>query len=94
MTSLNLSLQDVPLVYKVFPRQSDAIQFNKCFSRQLNVFAFETDASGRRNYVVCHPSRFWILYDAKQKNERHAYEVIEQNAPCKLYFDLVRFNTE
>ena len=72
----------------MFQKQSDAIDFAKCFSGDLKVFAFETDNSGRRSYVVCHPERFWILYDAKDVNERHSYEVIEQNAVCKLYFDL------
>ena len=72
----------------MFQKQSDAIEFSKCFSGELKVFAFETDNNGRRNYVVCHPERFWILYDAKDVRERHAYEVIEQSDVCKLYFDL------
>ena len=75
-------------MYKVFSKQSDALDFSKCFSGDLKVFAFETDASGRRNFVVCHPERFWTLYDAKEASARHDYEVIEENVPCKLYLDI------
>jgi len=80
--------QSIPLVYKVFSKQSDALNFSKCFSGDLKAFAFETDSTGRRNFVVCHPERFWTLYDAKEVSRRHDYEVIEENAAAKLYFDL------
>ena len=72
----------------MFSKQSEAIDFSKCFSGELKVFAFETDLSGRRNFVVCHPNRFWTLYDAKDASKRHDYEVIVEDAASKLYFDL------
>lgn len=52
------------------------------------MFAFEIDASGRRNFIVCHPERYWTLYESKDPNDRHSYEVIVEYQPCKLYFDI------
>jgi len=81
-------VHDVPLLYKVFARQNEAISFAEHFKGSLKVFAFETESSGKRSFVVCHPERYWTLYNSKDPKNRHSYEVIVESQPCKLYFDI------
>ena len=50
------------------------------------MFAFEVDHCGKRQFVTCHPQRLWTFY--KDLPKRHYYEVIPQDKPCKLFFDL------
>ena len=56
------------------------------WSRQPRIFATEK-AQGKRKYVVGHFGRivdwYWRKLDPK-----HLYEVINENTPCRLYFDL------
>lgn len=75
----------VPLIYRVFAKQSEALEFaGRFISSSLKVFAFELDATGKRNFLACHPHTLWRLLKAKSANERHAYEVIGENMPSKV----------
>jgi len=74
-------------VYKVYSRQSDALEAaDSDHHSGLKVFAFEVDSCGKRQFVTCHPEQLWTFY--KDLPKRHYYEVIPQNKPCKLFFDL------
>ncbi len=53
----------------MFPKQSAALEFSKCFSGQLKVFAFEKDSSGRRNFIVSHPGITDLLFLTNQENK-------------------------
>jgi len=75
-----------PRFYKVFARQCDALLQAAMSMQDLKVFAFEVDNSGKRQFVTCHPQRLWTFY--KELPKRHYYEVIPQDKPCKLFFDL------
>ncbi|XP_071447756.1 DNA-directed primase/polymerase protein-like [Hetaerina americana] len=58
-------------------------------------FAFQQN-SGQRLFLVAHPAIFWH-YDSYRKGQvRCTYEIIPENTPCKIYFDLeydIRVNT-
>ncbi|KAK8727815.1 hypothetical protein OTU49_009470 [Cherax quadricarinatus] len=80
-----------PTTWKIFPRQAEAIRFAQVQGEGLMVFSFEGDAvgeSGKRNYVVTHPSLMWVQLCARHPNQRCTYEVIRELCVCKLYFDL------
>ena len=76
-----------PLIYRVFAKQSDALIFSENFPQCSNVFAFETDMSGKRHFVSCHPVTLWTLLKAKSAEDRHAYEVIGMGMHSKVFFD-------
>ena len=50
------------------------------------MFSQEVSSGGERRFLVCAKESFWSLY--KSQEVKHYYEVIPQNIPCKLYFDL------
>lgn len=54
--------------------------------RQPRIFAIEK-AQGKRKYLVGHFGRIADWYWRKCTN-KHLYEVITQDTPCRLYFDL------
>jgi hypothetical protein len=56
------------------------------WSRQPRIFATEK-AQGKRKYLVGHFGRIQDLYWRKM-NPKHLYEVIQEQTPCRLYFDL------
>lgn len=83
--NLHKDNKKVPLIYRAFAKQSEALEFAERFvSSKLKVFAFELDASGKRNFLACHPHTFWRLLRAKSANARHAYEVIGEDMPSKV----------
>jgi hypothetical protein len=53
------------------------------------IFAIEKAATGKRKYIVGHLGRildyYWRKCDPKQ---RHYYELIREDTPCRLYLDL------
>ncbi|PNJ27538.1 PRIMPOL isoform 9 [Pongo abelii] len=54
----------------------------------VHVFALECKVGdGQRIYLVTTYAEFWFYYKSR-KNLLHCYEVIPENAVCKLYFDL------
>lgn len=81
-----------PTTWCVYPLQADALQRAAAApTLALMTFACEArapDGAGRRAYLVCHPKCFWHCDVQKEAGERCSYEVIPENAPCKLYMDL------
>ena len=59
------------------------------WSKEPRLFAFEYNNEGKRKYISAHLGRFinfyWRECDAGQ---RHYYELIRENTPCRLYFDI------
>ncbi len=59
------------------------------WSFEPRMFAMETSLHGKRRYISAHLGRFidhyWRECDA---NNRHYYELIREDTPCRLYFDL------
>ncbi|XP_053515879.1 DNA-directed primase/polymerase protein isoform X1 [Artibeus jamaicensis] len=75
-------------VWKLFPRQAQAFNFVKSCKEDVHVFALEHEVGeGQRVYLVTTYVEFWFYYKSR-KNLLHCYEVIPENAVCKLYFDL------
>ena len=78
-------------VWKWFPRQQKALEFAEHLRKKTNpdacLFAYETE-NGKRKFLVTTHKDFWEKYKAIAANKRHYYEVIQENSPCRLYFDL------
>ena len=57
------------------------------WSMEPRIFAMETSSSGKRKYVVSNLGRFLHHYWKKSDPlNRHYYELIRENTPCRLYF--------
>jgi hypothetical protein len=67
-----------------------AYQFGSpLWSMEPRIFSTEKSNTGKRKYVVGQLGRFMDLYWRKaDPNQRHYYELIRENTPCRLYFDL------
>ena len=78
----NLLQDSIPLIYRVFQKQSEALDFASSFN--YSTFALEHDSSGKRHFMTCHPQTFWKWLKAKPSDERHAYEVIGEGMPSKV----------
>ncbi|XP_060854233.1 DNA-directed primase/polymerase protein-like [Rhopalosiphum padi] len=76
-----------PIGWKNFPRQQEALDYAKSKSNGCMSFTYE-QSNGQRYFMVAHPETFWYYDSRKPQNERHTYEIIPENNPCKLYFDL------
>ena len=79
----NLLSESIPLQYRVFKKQCQALEFCSNFE-VFRVFAVELDGQGRRHFITCHPQMFWKLLKAKPPDSRFAYEVIGENMPSKV----------
>ncbi|XP_074185945.1 DNA-directed primase/polymerase protein isoform X5 [Rhinolophus sinicus] len=80
--------EEPPSIWKLFPRQTQAFNFVKNCKEDVHVFALECKVgSGQRIYLVTTYVQLWFYYKSR-KNLLHCYEVIPENAVCKLYFDL------
>lgn len=59
------------------------------WSMRPRIFALELSQKGKRKYIVCNCGRFfshyWMDIDA---SARHYYELIREDEPCRLYFDI------
>jgi hypothetical protein len=59
------------------------------WSMEPRIFAVEKSSQGKRKYMVGHMGRFCDYYWRKtDRNARHCYELIPENTPCRLFFDL------
>ncbi|KAL7560945.1 hypothetical protein ACA910_022433 [Epithemia clementina (nom. ined.)] len=59
------------------------------WSMEPCIWAWEISATGKRKYVVGHLGRCMELYWQKTLAEnRHGYELIRENIPCRLYLDI------
>ncbi|XP_048186454.1 DNA-directed primase/polymerase protein [Perognathus longimembris pacificus] len=80
--------EEPPSIWKLFPRQSQAFDFVKSCKEDVHVFALECNVGdGQRSYLVTTYAQLWFYYKFR-KTLLHCYEVIPENAVCKLYFDL------
>lgn len=77
-------------IWKLFPRQSMAINFAKSCKEAVHVFALEKEKAlqGQRMFLVTSYSELWHYYRTYPQSLMHCYEVIPEGAVCKLYFDL------
>ncbi|XP_040822218.1 DNA-directed primase/polymerase protein isoform X2 [Ochotona curzoniae] len=81
-------LEEPPSIWKLFHRQRQAFNFAKTCKQDVHVFALEyKTGDGQRIYLVTTYFQLWFYYKSR-KNLLHCYEVIPENAVCKLYFDL------
>lgn len=76
-----------PIGWKNFPKQQEALDYAETKSNGCMSFTYE-QSNGQRYFMVAHPETFWYYDSRKPYNERHTYEIIAENRPCKLYFDL------
>eukprot|EP00571_Detonula_confervacea_P015604 CAMPEP_0172308220 /NCGR_PEP_ID=MMETSP1058-20130122/8895_1 /TAXON_ID=83371 /ORGANISM="Detonula confervacea, Strain CCMP 353" /LENGTH=790 /DNA_ID=CAMNT_0013020593 /DNA_START=61 /DNA_END=2430 /DNA_ORIENTATION=+ len=59
------------------------------WSMEPRIFAMETAMKGKRRYISAHLGRFMDHYWREcDVYNRHYYELIKENTPCRLYFDL------
>ena len=85
------SLLGPAVVWKTFFRQAEALEYRQSEKgSDLHVFAFESLSlsEGRRRYLVTSYEHFWHTYKQIDAEEKHHYEVITEESPVKLYFDL------
>ncbi|KAJ8280987.1 hypothetical protein GJAV_G00061830 [Gymnothorax javanicus] len=77
-------------LWRLFPRQSDALAFAKRCKKDVHVFALEKEQAetGQRIFLVTSYSELWHYYKTYRHSLMHCYEVIPEGAVCKLYFDL------
>jgi hypothetical protein len=57
-------------------------------SNPLKLFTFESLMTGKRQFLVADMDSFMRRYLSLEGPKRHVYEIIRDNFPCRLYFDL------
>jgi len=81
---------------RVFSRQEDAFKFidlEENRSADLRPFSFEKEGlNGTRKFLAVSYEHFWSVYEQMTWG-RHFYEVIREERPCCLYFD-IEFNRD
>lgn len=84
------SLLSRTAVWRRFPTQAEALTTARTLADDVRVFSYEHKESdaGKRAYIVAHPLDLWNVLRMRKPSERCMYEVIAEDAPCKLYFDL------
>ena len=50
------------------------------------VFSYEHNSTGKRSFLVTTYTKFWQRYQDMLPDHRHHYEIIQEHAPCHLYF--------
>lgn len=64
------------------------------WSMEPRIFALETSSSGKRKYIVSNLGRFMNHYWRKSDpKNRHYYELIREDTPCRLYFGMYLIGT-
>lgn len=74
-------------VWRVFPKQKEALEFVRTKRSGLVTFAFQ-QSDGVRLFLVAHPQIFWHYDIQKNPTQRCSFEVIPESSASKLYFDL------
>ena len=75
-------------VWKHFHRQKEALECCRNVSEKaVCLFAVEK-LDGKRRYLVTTRKQFWEKYQSLKQTRRYFYEVIPENTPCRLYFDI------
>ncbi|XP_077500374.1 DNA-directed primase/polymerase protein-like isoform X1 [Amblyomma americanum] len=85
------SLLGPTVAWKVFRVQAEALTFARTLDDDVRVFSYElpkSDVPGKRAYLVTHPVHLYKVLQMRKPSDRCMYEVIAEDAPCKLYFDL------
>lgn len=77
-------------VFQIFARQELAFQHFDSLSdaSDVKVFTLESVVEGKRKFLVADVHTFVERYIAVNFERRHLYEIIRENYPCRLYFDL------
>jgi hypothetical protein len=78
---------------KTFYTQSDAIIYhNELLQNKITtkskVYTYESFLTGKRRFLVSTQDHFISTYLSLPSNSRHVYEIIRENFPCRMYFDL------
>lgn len=75
--------------WAVFPKQQLAFEFADSVPYAVHAFAFQPDnLNGAYRYVVTTYDYLFEKLQSSKEGERHLYEIIRENRPCCLYFDL------
>ncbi|XP_024523407.1 DNA-directed primase/polymerase protein [Selaginella moellendorffii] len=74
--------------WATFARQEQALQYADCHRHGLAVFTYQDHTTGQRRFLVTSHLEFWRRYEKMHGSLRHHYEIIRENTPCNLYFDL------
>lgn len=90
---------NVKFNYKKFHKQKEAFLYADMINDDVKVFSKEKlkkkedeKVDGKRIYIVADYESFWDIYKSHQY--KHFYEVIRENTPCKLYFDIDSSNID
>ncbi|XP_061439823.1 DNA-directed primase/polymerase protein isoform X2 [Rhineura floridana] len=77
-------------IWKLFHRQTQAFNYAKTCKEDVHVFALEKNTENKqRFYLVTTYTELWFYYSKHcETSLMHCYEVIPEEAVCKLYFDL------
>ena len=82
-------------IFKVFARQQQALEYydhiilsEQICTEGLKIYSFETIESGQRKFLVASWSRFLDEYLSTVGDHGHFYEIIREDTPCRIYFDL------
>ncbi|KAH7648926.1 hypothetical protein FG379_001295 [Cryptosporidium bovis] len=91
-------------IFKKFSAQDKAIEYFKSVSLHfgkpsfelsydqrilpISVFSEEIGANGTRRYIVSSFESIWFYFHSLNDLDRHLYEVILEDQPCWLYFDI------
>lgn len=97
----NVSVVDHSSVYQSFPLQEQAFQFydelDVVRKSKSKLYSYESIQSGKRRFLVADFDTFSGEYSKLFGENRHVYEIIREDYPCRGYFDLeysVAFNSE
>eukprot|EP00111_Clytia_hemisphaerica_P011405 TCONS_00033405-protein len=75
-------------VWKKFHRQQDALEYcQRVKEKSVCLFSLEKQ-DGKRSFLVTTRKQFWNRYNTMDPTKKHFYEVIMENNPCRLYFDI------
>lgn len=88
--NLHKSLIGRTRVWRLFPTQAEALAVARTLDDDIRVFSYELRESdgGKRAFIVTHPLDLWNVLQMRKPSDRCMYELIAEDAPCKLYFDL------
>ena len=78
-------------VFKIFNTQAESFQYFDELAEKdyMKVYTFESFTTGKRKFLVAHENAFLHRYIQQGKaKRRHVYEIIREDYPCRLYFDI------
>lgn len=68
--------------------ETDGLSSSSASSNTLRVFSRELSSTGKRVFCGVDLREFWDYYAALRRWNRHHYEIIRENHPCRLYLDV------